>query len=486
MFKMSMGLFIVGTFSLIGFVVMGSYYLVLSKVSRKLFKNLPPGIVHRLFVFTSILVFAYILRWPLLEMLPHAFYLSLIVVLIALVSAWFEPRMQTMRLNIFFIILCLASLGNALHSIITTEPRVSIGRLEYESHQALYDRIAFRTKPNVYYILSDGYPNRDALEKIYGINNLDFFQQLESSGFTIYHSAFSNYMFTSASVASLFSMSHHYYGGSIGNFELLDAKELIAGKENPVVRIFKNNGYQVDYVHQKDAFFTRGCFIDLCSPKAFWGGAIYTIAPKRFHFIIKSMTYQSLDGLEGRALRHIDKISADHRPHFVYIHMLAPGHSDTPQQTVEGLASFRKGYLRWIQSANDRIMKLVQQIVTRDPNALIILGGDHGGWGLGTPRGAKKEVLDGVPDDLIALDQLGTHLSIRWPGDASKYDREIRTSVNLFRYIFAFLSKSEDILATKAPDHGFIQRVKGEASTVFKVVHDGEVLEQMVEMDPVK
>ncbi len=152
-FNVSRSLFIVGTFSLITFVVMGSYYLVLSKGSRKLFKNPPAGIAHRLFLFTSILVLAYLLRWPLLKMVTHEFYLSLIVVLIALVLAWFEPKIQTFRLNIFIIILCLSSLGNALYSIITTEPKVSkvsIGRLEYESHQALYDRMTFPTTPNVY------------------------------------------------------------------------------------------------------------------------------------------------------------------------------------------------------------------------------------------------------------------------------------------------------------------------------------------------
>jgi hypothetical protein len=419
-------------------------------------------------------------------MVTHEFYLSLIVVLIALVLAWFEPKIQTFRLNIFIIILCLSSLGNAMYSIITTELNVSIGRLEYESHRALYDQITFPTTPNVYYIISDAYPNREALEKTFGLDNVEFYQQLELLGFTIYDSAFSNYMATVASLASLFSMSHHYYRGNVGIFELLYSRELIAGKQNPVVRIFKNNGYQVGYVNQRANLFTRGCFVDLCSPTVFWGELIDIIVPERFLSILKLTTNQSLDGLEGRISRHIDRISADHRPHFMFVIMLVPTHSSLHNQTVEGLASFRKDFLRLIQSANDRIMKLVQQIVTRDPNSLIVVSGDHGAWGFGNYEFAKREVFDGVPDDLIALDHLGIHLSIRWPGDASKYDREIQTSVNLFRYIFAFLSESEDILATKVPDHGYIKKGRGKARIIVEVVHDGKALKQMVEMEPVK
>ena len=57
----------------------------------------------------------------------------------------------------------------------------------------------------------------------------------------------------------------------------------------------------------------------------------------------------------------------------------------------------------------------------------------------------------------------------------------------MFRYIFAYLSECEDILATKMPDHGYItNKVRGKRKIVLKVVHDGEVLKHMVEIGPVK
>ena len=494
LFHVSRSVLIVGSVTLIIFVVMGSYYWVLSKVSKSLLKNLPAGMVQRLYVFTSMVVFAYLLRWPLLEWMAYEFssiiILFFIIAIIALVMAWFEPKMQTFRLNIFIIILSISSLGSTLYSVISTGATESIGRLANESDQAPYRQLAFRDTPNVYYIEPDGYPNREALEKIFSLDNTKFYRNLKSSGFTTYYSAYSNYGFTIASIASLFSMSHHYYEGYVGISELLNARAFISGKQNPVIHIFKNNGYQVDFIHQRGGFFSQGCFVDLCSPSSgFWDEVIDIIVPNRLQSILHLETYNSLDRLEGRLLKHLDRIAADNRPHFVRVHMDVPNHSGRILQvgsrvsrTVEELESFRKDYYQQIQLANDSIMKLVQEIVTRDPNALIVINSDHGARGLGALVYSDKRVFDGVPDDLIALDHLGVHLSIRWPGDASEYDQEIKTRVNLFRYIFAFLSKSEDILATKAPDHGFIRSEKSEAAIVFKVVHDGEVLEQMVEM----
>ncbi len=193
-----------------------------------------------------------------------------------------------------------------------------------------------------------------------------------------------------------------------------------------------------------------------------------------------------MDGLERRVIEQIDRISADRKRYFTYVHIMVPGHSPTRKQTVEQLASFRQEFGKRIEVANDKVMKFVRHILTQDPDALIIINADHGGWGLGAFAWANDEAFERVPDDVIALDQLGVQLAIRWPEGRANHNDNIRTNVNLFRYIFAYLSERKDILGTKVPDDGYIAKGRGKGSIVFQAVHDGEVLERMVELGPVK
>jgi hypothetical protein len=390
------------------------------------------------------------------------------------------------------VILCLLSLGNGLYSIIDKETNEIVGSVKNELHRALYDQTTFIKTPNIYYIVPDSYPNREALKKIFNIDNSEFYQQLESLDFTIYHTAYSNYMFTIASVSSLFSMRHHYYQNSVGNLEMLNAREFIAGKYNPVIHIFRNNGYQVHYLHQNDYLLTRGCYVDLCyPPEAFWGGFVNILIPSslisRRAIMKKIGVKRTAGGLVGRVLKDVDSISTHHNPHFMYVHMFDPNHSPHPkQETVESLASFRKSYFKKIQEANGIITKLVQHILKRDPKALIIINADHGAWGFGNPALVEEKLLEGVPDDLITLDHLGVLLAIRWPDGRPKNDRDIRTNVNLFRYIFAYLSERGDIFASNMPDHGYLKKGRGKGRIVAKGIHDGNILKHMVEVDTVK
>jgi hypothetical protein len=284
-------------------------------------------------------------------------------------------------------------------------------------------------------------------------------------------------------------MQHHYYQGSVGNFELLYSNEYIVSEKNPVVRLFKANGFQVHYVHEKDWMFAKGCFIDFCSPNFFMGDFLDILVPQKLHtipFVAKIMGRLHEESME-RVLNHIDKISALPMNYFTYIHLSSPSHSPPSRQTPESLASFRKNFSKKIEVANEKITKVVDRILIHNPSALIILNADHGGWGMGAYKYAQMKIFEGVPAELIALDHLGVLLAIRWPeNNVPDYERDIRTNINLFRYIFAYLSESQDILTTKVPDDGFLTEGEGKDGILIKVVNDGKILEHMIDMGPLQ
>ena len=490
MFSPWYGVLIIGTVSLVTCVCLGSYYAILTWLVRKIFHKNQERVVQGVFVVASTLALAYLLRATFLEMMSDHYRWFLII---AAVSAgglgWFIPWIRISSLNIVLLVLCLFNLGTGLYSIIGAETRRVVGSDGYTSNQAVYEGLAFAKTPNVYYLVADGYPNREALRRIYGVENDRFYQALESEGFVVYHQSFSNYSFTLSSIASSFDMAHHHYEGSVGNFELLNARELITSDRNAVVRIFKNNSYLVHYVHQIEYILTRGCFVDLCLPSVVGKDIIHMLLPSRWrsmHRILDFGRQRSVDEFERRVIEQIDRISADRKRYFVYVHIKPPGHSNKDEQTVEQLASYRQEFGKRIEVANKKVMKFVRRIRTQDPDALIIINADHGGWGLGALGRANDEVFEGVPDDVIALDHLGVQLAIRWPEGRANHNDNIRTNVNLFRYIFAYLSERKDILGTKVPDDGYVVRGTGKEAIVFQAVHDGEVLEHMVELGPVK
>ena len=335
-------------------------------------------------------------------------------------------------------------------------------------------------------------------------------EQLELSGFTIYPSTFSNYADTMSSMSSLLATDHHYYRGTVGNLESLDARQFIVSAENPVVKSFRNNGYQIHYLHQDDLLFSSGCFVDSCWPMPFWGSDEFMdllVSPRLRSILLPARVSEPITATGGvpkinkaglgrpdqkrgqrclskEALEHLDLMSERHIPHFTYIHLDSPGHSFPGPQTPEQLASFRKDYGKDIQLANAEILSIVSHILTRDPNALIIVNSDHGAWGYGNALYTREELLLDKADYLKGLDHLGALLAIRWPDAALRYDQGLRTNVNLFRHIVSYLSESKDVLATKVPDDGFVWMMVGAQKRVWQVMNDGRVLEHKVEVDP--
>jgi len=116
---------------------------------------------------------------------------------------------------------------------------------------------------------------------------------------------------------------------------------------------------------------------------------------------------------------------------------------------------------------NKILLNEIRQILAQDQTAIIIIVADHGTW-----AGAERTSTGLTSDE--TLDKVNVFLAIRW-GAAYKgqYDRKIKTGANLFRYLFAFLSQDERILATKVADDSYIKY-----SDVWEVVKNGQVLKQ--------
>ena len=469
-----------GTFSLGVFLMLSGYYIALNWSFKKMLSGNQAKNIQRLFVLVAVLVLAYQLRISILPLVDNSYSKFLMIVMfMAVIVAWLLPKIQMYRMNIVLGVMCLAPLGSIMDAIYAKETKTLVDWIGYDSHRKQYDHIAFSKRPNVYYIVPDGYPNKEALGKIFHIDDFEFYRQLESWGFQVEHEMLSNYQHTTSSISSAFGMGHHYYKGSIGNSELLDSREFIVSNQNPVVRIFENNGYKIDYIHAEDSLLTKGCYVDSCFPNATMDELIDVWIPSKVQSwpILAGLTNNSFR-FKQKFLKYIDEVSVQSSPHFTYVHMSVPGHSYSSKQAYGDLVSFRENYDKKISLANEEITSFVERILAHDPHSLIIINADHGAWGYGSYKHVQNEVLDGIEDNLIALDHLGVLFAIRWPDGELSNKQNFRTNVNIFRQVFSVLSDREGSLASNIPDHGFI--TNGEV--VMEVVHEGKILDHMVKM----
>ena len=482
MFKPSLGLFIVGALSVITFVLLAVYYLAL-KILIPLFSSLHTvNRLHQFFVFGAFLTWAYLLRQTLSDFMPqHPTILLLIVSVLAVILGGCATQIQIFRINIILSVLCLASLFNGVFLFMSAERNQIDNVTDPTETQSLYRNIRFNSTPNIYYLVPDAYPNQEALQTIYQFDNSKFYQQLSSLGFTNYHSTYSNYVSTIPSIMATFGMKHHYYSKSYGNNEMFGARELISGKNNPLTTVLKNNGYQVHYIHQTDYLLKMGCFIDKCSPSIAMDDLMDFLVPVRIKKHLGFMMDRSLAGVQARLLKNIETISAAQEPHFVYAHLMKPGHSGKKDQSIQGLKDFRREFVQNTQEANTVLLTLLQRILQKDPQALIILNSDHGGFGTGWYGIAPNELFEGLNKQLTALDHMGVLLSIRWPQETLLAQETIPTNINLFRYVFAFLSGKNDILKTKVPDNSYLKMGSEE---IFTVVEDGILLQSAPSFQP--
>jgi hypothetical protein len=378
-------------------------------------------------------------------------------------TPWFNPIRP---FNLLLLMMTALAFGNLAFSVLTNYDKI-FGKITAEGEKTaeIYAGIQFKSMPNIYLIVPDSYPSNPLLKKFFNFDNIEFSAELERSGFRIYDNYFSSYPYSVESMHSMFSMTHNYFDKSIGN-DAIKLREVIAGRGNNVINVLRNNGYKSVYAHETDYLLKKNCFIEACLPRL----SEYERLQKNlkhfsfFNFPAINRAYNVRTAMHNE----IERTKEGSRT-FVYKHFMDAhsGLKNYEKRYASRLNEFRKHYPKKIEDANKTLLDEVRQITAQDRTAIIIIVADHGTWAGAERTGA------GLTGNEI-LDKLNVFLAIRWGSDYNgEYDNDIKTSVNLFRYIFAFLSQSERILETRVPDDGYL-RYGG----VWKVVASGKVLEQ--------
>jgi hypothetical protein len=349
--------------------------------------------------------------------------LALLIVLI-LLSVKFHNQYK--KVLILLMLLGVFPAITVLSNFISKQVNDTKAWMQQNDH---ITEVKFVKKPNIYFIEPDGYTGKKAMnEPPYSYHDT-LYDYLSSKSFTVYNNTISNYPASLASNASMFAMKHHYLSKILpSSSEMRDARNIISGN-NPVVDIFKKNNYKTFFIVEDEYFqknFSKGNY------------DFYNIKNAEIPYFSDDNSVKKDVYLDLKKCISAEKNSV--QPKFYFIEKLLPHHISYKGSGVE---NERKEYLQDIESSNKFLKKTIELIELNDPSAIILIVGDHGGW-VGIEN---SEQMYTTKDPKLIRSIFSNLIAIRWNNQAYKdYDAGLRSNVNIFRILFAYLSEDKSLL----------------------------------------
>jgi hypothetical protein len=254
------------------------------------------------------------------------------------------------------------------------------------------------------------------------------------------------------------------------------ARQVIGGNNN-LVRFLRSNGYRTQYIHQDAYLLLRGCSADYCFPRsAAYAGATSILKELMPGFVVpeRSWDLHPPSELRNEVSSQIDVGERSGTPQFQYVHLFEPGHA--PNE-VFGRCDEESELVRYEQRIADAVSEIesmLDEIIGKDPGAVILLSGDHGPY---LTNRCEPETDIKTPGEY--RDRVGALTAIRWPsGYDGRFDERIKTNLNLFRYVFASLiDGSSEALGGRVRDDVFVRgSERGSEPTFLKILDDGRLL----------
>jgi hypothetical protein len=430
---------------------------VLSAVTRKpFFRIAAPVAVY------VVLLFSY---GTIKQLLPSNFkpeFTFLVwsgLVLLACALAWWAARYPKARGGIFAGLLVLFALPAAglLKYLYSGAVAASADRME------LLHSIAFRQKPNVYFVILDAYGRADTLKLALGFDNEGFLGELERLGFFIPRHSVSNYPATNASVGSMLSLGYPEAAKKLDPDVASFRRELQGA--NPVVEKFKAEGYR--YVLMPGGIWTKiscGGEEDLCLEKTRpleMERALTSLTPIQMLLDIH-LASRLLAPTPGEYLEPDDvfglfggQMRALQRPFFMMLHFagIHDGiyNADCSKGTLGSPVLYDSSsvsrYTASVNCTNRQLLGLVVRIVAEDPDAIILLTGDHGPTV--KPRGIPVQPEQAVrpftwgantPEDYRNM--FATMTALKLPASCNGLVPDHHYAVNNFRIVFSCLGNN--------------------------------------------
>lgn len=249
-------------------------------------------------------------------------------------------------------------------------------------------------RPDIYYLVMDGYANSAVLRDVLNFDNSEFDNYLTDKGFYLATEGRSNYVQTHLSLAATLNMKQLNYLTSVLGEASTDANiPYYMLSNNKVISYLKNKGYKcinfssgwgsTNYNKYADFNFSSSEKIDevlstFIQTTILYPFVKYFSAPKKSY---RNSILYTLD--------NIPRLDSIEEPKFVFAHIVCPhppyvftkDGSQLPHDLKldnSWKSSEKRYYLDQLEYLNSRVKEIVEVILKKDEDAVIVLQSDHG------------------------------------------------------------------------------------------------------------
>jgi hypothetical protein len=380
--------------------------------------------------------------------------ITLLIFPIALIASFFLHKFLK---KIVIIQLILAVIG--LFTFANTFINKPVYSSEWLQQPDDISKVVFKTKPNIYLIQPDGYVNFSELKKgYYQLDTNDLEDYLVKNGFTNYPDFRSNYSSTLSSNSALFAMKHHYYNGAVDPDEGLNAGEVFVS-EITVLEVFKSNGYKTHLVLEAPYIMINKPTIGYDESNIKQNEIPYIgngFANKR-DVINDLKSYLELD---------------EEKPSFFFIEYFFPGHINNRKSNSRGKEVEKEKWIENLDLANSKLIEMIDEIKKHDTNGIIIILSDHGGY---VCFDYSMQIYTKKIDRDLIFSIFGSNLSIYWPENLyPKQNDKLKSTVNVFRFLFSNLSNEERYLQNLEKDESYMVIFEGAPKGIYKYIDENK------------
>lgn len=374
----------------------------------------------------------------------YTFYIAVLILLTVLLIFGFKKMSVKSAsklagyIGMLFFILAIIESGKAGYSFSKKTKKV------FETEEIQLTGLSKKQYPDVYVLQMDEYAGLQTTGSAYGFNNSRFVSELVAKGFQVVPFSNSNYNGTPFSVLSLLNMG---YVKDMDRNEVASAiaysKSTDAIRRNYLMKFFSNNGYkianhsffEVEQTQSLDYLFLpvkKRLMLDKTLGSVLLNDLLCSVKFNSFHYLINDYPAR-IDNYNQEVIRRVfETVKADIGPVFMYAHLMMPhgpflrDSSGMIRNIGEAYSESNKGqnieaYFQYLKYCNKVILKMIDSVQLRNPEAIIVVTSDHG------LRNAKVGNRK--------LSEFNNFLAVYSPGEGVSKVPDSVCTVNVFRLL---------------------------------------------------
>ena len=304
-------------------------------------------------------------------------------------------------------------------------------------------------KPDIYYIILDGYANHHTLKQLYNYDNSEFLTFLENKKFKVIPQSRTNHSITFLSLSSSLNMMYDtVLTPKIGKYSHDRKLTYQMIKHNKVTKFLTDQGYR--YIHVSSGWGPTNENVLADKNIQFTRINNFEMMLIQLSMLNPFAKYILGEVMIKRALKTFDVIGKEipqlQGPKFVFAHLLIPhppflfkaNGEKTPWREVDLRTSKwedNDNYLEQLKFTNTKVKTMVEEILSHSKNdPVIIIQSDHG-------PGHSFENYDTTggwdhPSATNLNEKMRIIHAVHLPGNANSIFYDSITPVNSFRTLF--------------------------------------------------